>query len=97
VSIARVSVGKQTPLLEKQMLLSLTTRPPTLDELEKTGRPLEVGCYHCGIVHRIRPSWTGLRPTLTAGEVADKISCPDCGKSNNGLYHVLYSKPAARS
>jgi hypothetical protein len=79
------------------MLLSLTTQRPTLDELEKTGRPLEVGCYHCGSVRRIRPSLTGLRPTLTACEVADKISCPDCGKSNNGLYHVLYSKPAARS
>jgi hypothetical protein len=79
------------------MLLSSDTHFPTLDELEKAGRPLEVGCYNCGGVRRIRPSWTGLRVTLTAGEVADRLSCPDCGKANNGRYHYLYSRPARRS
>jgi hypothetical protein len=70
---------------------------PTLGELERAGRPLEVGCYNCGSVHRIHPSWTGLRVTLSAADVADRLSCPDCGKANNGLYHYLYSRPARRS
>jgi hypothetical protein len=68
----------------------------SLYQLEKNGRRLEVGCYNCGNVIRIRPSWTSLRPHLKVSEAADRLSCYFCGKSNNGLYHYLYSKPARR-
>ena len=70
---------------------------PTLQKLEKTGQKLEIGCYNCGNVVRIRPSWTGFRLKLTVSEAADRLSCPHCGKSNNDLYHHLYGKPAWRS
>jgi ribosomal protein S27E len=70
---------------------------PTLDEFESAGRKLEVGCYHCGNVVRIRPSSTGLRLKLTVSEAADRVSCPRCGKSNNGRYDHVYGQPARRS
>jgi hypothetical protein len=69
---------------------------PTLGELEKSGRRLEIGCYHCGTVFHIRPSWTGFRLNLTVSRAADRYSCSHCGKSNNGRYHYIYGRPARR-
>jgi predicted RNA-binding Zn-ribbon protein involved in translation (DUF1610 family) len=69
---------------------------PTLETLEKTGQKLEVGCFNCGNVVRIRPSWTGFRLKLTVHEAADRLSCPHCGKSNNARYHYLYGRATRR-
>jgi hypothetical protein len=68
----------------------------TLRDLELAGRPLEVGCFSCGMVERVQPSKTCLDIDLAVADAADQLACTKCGKSNGTQFHFIYAQPARR-
>jgi hypothetical protein len=68
----------------------------TLRDLESAGRPLEVGCFSCGMVERLQPSKTCLDIDLAVADAADQLACTQCGKSNGTRFHFIYAQPARR-
>jgi hypothetical protein len=69
----------------------------TLRDLELAGRPLEVGCFSCGIVERLQPSKTCLDLDLAVADAANQLACTKCGKRNGTLFYFIYAQPARRS